>query len=221
MQRQALVLGLGQFGMALARALVHNMVEVIAVDRREDRVQIASSFVTEALQLDAMDEFELKRLAPERRDVCVVAIGDESREASILVTALLRQIGAPRVVARATDPLHERILSLVGAHEVVQPERIFGERLAARLSFRGVLDMLPLGDDLVITELATPPVFAGRTLADLQLPRRFNVTVVAVRRNEHGVGRLLLPEPGDPLRKDDILVLVGPPGVAQTLTERI
>lgn len=221
MRTQALVIGLGQFGMALARALMQNGVEVIAVDRREDRVQTASAFVTEAVQSDAMNEGDLARLAPQRRDVCVVAIGEESREAAILVTAMLRQVGARRVVARATDPLHERILNLVGAHEVVQPERIFGERLAARLAYRGVLDILPLGDDLVITELCTPDPFAGRTLVDLQLPRRFGLTVVALRRTEGGVGRLVLPTALEPLRKDDILVVVGAPGAAQQLVEQI
>lgn len=221
MRTQALVIGLGQFGIALARALVQNGVEVIAVDRREDRVQTAAAFVTEAVQSDAMNEADLARLAPERRDVCVVAIGEESREAAILVTALLRQVGARRVVARATDALHERILNLVGAHEVVQPERNFGERLAARLAFRGVVDILPLGDDLVITELNTPESFAGRALEELQLPRRFGLTVVAIRRTEGGVGRLVLPTAGQPLRKDDILVLVGAPGAAQQLLEHV
>lgn len=221
MRRQAMVIGLGQFGMALARALMVNGVEVLALDRREDRVQLAATFATEAIQADAMEEADLEQLAPARRDVCVVAVGAESREASILVTALLRQFGAPRIVARATDALHERILSLVGAHEVVQPERSFGERLAVRLAFRGVVDFLPLGDDLVITELATPPAFAGRRLVELQLPRRFQVTVVAVRRLEHGLGRLLLPDPQEPLRSDDILVLVGAPGAAQSLTEKV
>lgn len=221
MQRQALVLGLGQFGRALARALAQNGVEVVAVDQRADRVQSLAPFVAEALAFDAKDEEALRRLAPQRRDLCVVAIGDEAREASIIVTALLRQMGARRVIARATDELHARILTLVGAHEVVNPEQAFGSRLAARMAFTGIIDEIPLGEDLVITELRTPPSFVGQSLADLALPRRHAVTVVAIRRSEAGVGRLAMPNPREPLRADDVLVVVSAPGGAHVLTERV
>lgn len=221
MQRQALVLGLGQFGNAVARALAAHGVDVLAVDQREDRVQAVAPYVAEALAFDAKDEASLKRLAPERRDLCVCAIGDEARESSIIVTALLRQMGAPRVIARATDELHARILTLVGAHEVVNPEQAFGARLASRLAFTGIVDELPLGGDLVITELRTPASFVGRSLLDLALPKRHNVTVVAIRRVDNGAGALALPDPREPLRADDLLVVVSPPGAVHRLTERV
>lgn len=221
MRTQMLVVGLGQFGMALLRALVANGAEVVGVDRRQDRVQAAAAFATEAVRADAMDEEQLARLGPARRDVCVCAIGDESLEASILVTALLRQMGAQRVIARATTDLHARILGLVGAHEVVHPEQIVGERLAARLSYRGILDVLPLGDDLVITELTTPQVFLGRTLQELRLPNRFNVTVVAIRREVDGHGQVIMPTAELRLAPGDVLVVVSPPGAAHALTERV
>ncbi len=221
MQRQALILGLGQFGRALARSLTAHGVEVVAVDQRADRVQAVAPFVADALAFDAKDEEALRRLAPQRRDLCVCAIGDESREASIIVTALLRQMGAPHVVARATDELHARILKLVGAHEVVDPEAAFGARLAARLAYTGIIDEIPLGDDLVITELRAPASFVGQTLAELALPRRFAVTVVAIRRTEEGVGRLAMPDPRAPLRGDDVLVVVSSPGKVHLLTERV
>ena len=218
--QQVLVVGLGQFGMALARALSANGEEVIAVDRNPDRVQVAAGFATEAVEMDAMDEAELARLRPGNRDLCVCAIGDESREASIIVTAMMRQMGARRIVARATDELHERILHLVGAHEVLNPERVVGERLAARLSSRGVLDVVPLGEDLEITEIEVPEAIRGRTLAELQLPRRHRLTVLAVRRRqEGGTGRVRLPEADMRLADGDVLVVVGETGRAARFTE--
>ena len=220
MSRQALVIGLGQFGAAVARSLTEQGVEVLAVDRRPERVQAAAEFAADALCIDAMAEDSIAQLAPTRRDVCVVAIGDESREASIMTTALLRQIGAPRISARATGPLHERILRLVGAHEVVHPERSFGERLAVRLSHDGILEMVPLGEDLVITELTLPPAFVGRNLLELALPRRHKVTVVAIRRQDGRVGRLILPDPQAPLQDGDVLVVVSPPSAATELADR-
>ncbi len=221
MRKQALVIGLGQFGLSLSRALTDRGVDVFAVDLNPALVELAADFAVEAVVFNAIDEEALARAAPQRRDVCVVAIGNESREGSILCTALLRQMGAPKVVARATDELHERILRLVGAHEVVNPERAFGERLATRLAYSGVLEEAPLGEDLAITEVRTPTPLVGRTLLELKLPRRFNLTVVAVRRTQDGRGKLLIPKPDEPLQAEDILVIVAAPGAVTEFLERV
>jgi trk system potassium uptake protein TrkA len=207
---QVLIIGLGQFGMSLTRALAERKIEVLAVDASQDRVQAASAFVTDAICFDAMDQKALAAMSPEKRDVCVCAMGQEAREASIVVTALLRQLGAPRVVARASDEIHERILRLVGAHEVVNPDRAFGEQLASHLLLRSVIAQVPLGDDLMLTELAAPSAVVGRTLKDLSLPTRHGITVVAVRHGSPRGRRTLLPDPASPLAADDVLVIVSP-----------
>lgn len=218
MRRQIVVVGLGQFGMALARSLAEKGVEVLAVDMKEDNVRAAAPVVAEAVAFDATDEQALARISPERRDVCVVAIGDESRESSIICTALLRQMGAPRVVARATDPLHERILRLVGANEVVNPEQAFGDRFATRLLYSGIIEEIPLGADLTISEVEAPPSFVGRTLVELSLPARHGVTVVAIRKKE--AGDVVLPRPESRLAAGDILVLVAKRDSVVKLAER-
>lgn len=215
-RQQVLVIGLGQFGMALAQALARQGAEVIAVDQRQERVQAAAETIDEVVVLDAMDEAALARLRPAARDLCVCAIGGEHREGSIVVTALLHQMGAPRIVARATDPMHERILALVGAHEILNPERIVGEQLATRLANRGVHSVLPLGEDLAIVEVSPPPPALGRTLAELALPRRHQLNVLAVRRTQAGGGaRLLLPSAELRLASGDVLVVAGPRGAAE------
>jgi len=222
MRRQVMVIGLGQFGMALAEALSHRGVDVLAVDSDPRLVQEASTFVAQAAAFDATDEDALARTEPTTRDVAVCAIGPVAREASILVTALLRQMGARRIIARAADDLHERILKLVGAHETVNPERAYGERLASRLAFSGLVDEVALGEDLMITEVRIPPVFVGRNLVELTLPKRFNVTLIAVRHaTEEGRGDLRLPSPREALSDGDILVLVGRPGAVTEMLERV
>jgi trk system potassium uptake protein TrkA len=217
MTKQAIVVGLGQFGLALARSLSQKGVEVLAVDQREEQVRAAAAFATEAVAFDATDEAALARAVPERRDVCVCAIGDESREGSIIVTAMLRQMGAKRLIARATDPLHERILRLVGAHEVINPERLFGERYATRLLYASVIDEIQLGEDLVITELQPPAPFVGKTLIDLALPRKHELNVVAVRRG--GTSSADMPIPNRAIESDDLLVVVSRPGAVARLLE--
>jgi trk system potassium uptake protein TrkA len=205
-KKQAIVIGLGQFGFSVAKSLTERGVEVLAVDVQEDRVRAAAPHVTDAACFDATDTNALSRTSPERREICVCAIGDEAKEASIIVTALLRQMGAPRIVARANDDLHSRILSLVGAHVVVNPEREFGERFASKLLHEGIMGELPLGNDLLITEFRPPESFVGQTLNALRLPQRFAVTVVAVRRG--GKGAVVLPDPKDVVRSDDVFVVV-------------
>ena len=96
MRKQVIVIGLGQFGLALGRSLHERGVEVLAIDSSLELVEAAAPFVTEAVCFDATDEKALMRAAPGDRDVCVVAIGDHSRDASIVCTALLKQLGAKR-----------------------------------------------------------------------------------------------------------------------------
>lgn len=220
MKKQAIVIGLGQFGMSLARALSSRGIEVLAVDRRTELVKQAASFAAEAVSFNATDEAALGNAAPAQRDLAVVAIGPESRDSSIICTALLRQLGCPHVIARAADAVHERILHLVGAHEVVNPDREFGERLARRVLYRGIIDGLPLGEDLSVTELHLPPDFVGRTLIELALPKRHGVMVVAIRRVVDGKGAVALPNPNEALRADDILVVVSSPAAVERLAGR-
>ena len=158
------------------------------------------------------------RSAPARRDVCICAIGDEAREAAIICTAMLCQMGAPRVISRAGDPTLERILRLVGAHEVVNPEQAFGQRLAAHLAHEGVMGEYPLSEGLTITELEAPSAFVGRSLVELELPRRHGITVVAIQRE----GKTLTAhDPRAPLRKGDLLVVVSHTGAVSKLMDRV
>jgi trk system potassium uptake protein TrkA len=105
MSQQILIIGLGHFGMSLARTLSERGAEVLAVDINKALVEEAADFVTEAIVLDATDEAELAGLEPGKRDSAVCAIGDDSKEASIICTVLLRQMGAPLVISRANDKM--------------------------------------------------------------------------------------------------------------------
>jgi trk system potassium uptake protein TrkA len=218
MKRQALVIGLGQFGKSVARALTARQVEVFAVDVSEDRVRAVSEFVAEAACFDATLESALARTSPERRDVCVCAIGDEAKEASIICTALLKQMGARRVIARSNDDLHARILALVGANHVVNPEREFGERFANQLLHEGIRGEMPLGEGVLITEVAVPEAFVGSSLGALRLPKRFGVTVVAIRKG--GTGAVVMPGPDSVLESNDVAVVVAKEGAVSLMMER-
>ncbi len=206
MSQQILIIGLGQFGMSLARTLSEKGVEIMAVDPKKNLVEEASAFVTEALVMDATDEKELARLHPEKRDSVVCAIGDDSKESSIICTLLLRQMGAPFIVARANDKMHRRILELVGAHQIVNPEQEFGKRFATRLLYRHIIADTSIGDDLHLTEIRIQPAMIGKSLVELALPKRFGIMVAAIRRGSPS--KMIQPSPSEPLQAGDNLMIV-------------
>jgi trk system potassium uptake protein TrkA len=217
-KKQVMVIGLGQFGMGLIKTLAKKNTEVIAIDIDLKKVQQASPYIAQALCCDATDEDTLRQLNPAARDVCICATGDQSKEAAIICTALLKQMGARRVIARANDELHARILSLVGADEVINPEWAFGERFANRVIDEAILEEMSLGSDLVVTEFKTPVGFERRSLLELNLRRRFEMTVVAIR--SAATGQVKLAQPEEILHKGDILVVVSKIGsVSRLLNE--
>ncbi|MCB1174546.1 MAG: TrkA family potassium uptake protein [Leptospiraceae bacterium] len=206
MSQQIIVIGLGQFGMTLAHTLSERGAEVLAIDPKRDLIEEASAFVTEAMVMDATDENDLARLRPEKRDAAVCAIGDDSREASIICTALLRQMGCPFIVARASDKVHQRILKLVGAHQVINPEMEFGKRFANRLLYREIIVGTTLGDDLHLSEMNVQTGMVGKTLVELSLPRRFGIMVAGIRKKS--TRKVIQPAPDLPLEADDNLIIV-------------
>ncbi len=206
MAQQILIVGLGQFGMSLAKTLTEKGAEVLAVDIDKGLVEEASAFVTQSMIINATDENELAMLEPGKRDAAVCAIGDDSREASIICTALLRQMGAPMVISRASDKMHQRILGLVGAHQVVNPEQEFGKRFANKILYSNVIVDTNLGEDLHLTEISTQPSMVGKTLVELALPSIYGVMVAGIRRSEDG--RVVQPSPHEPLQADDNLIIV-------------
>lgn len=217
MKKQVMVIGLGQFGMGLIKTLAKKNAEVIAIDIDQKKVQAASTYAAQALCCDATDEDTLRQLNPAARDVCICATGDQSKEAAIICTALLKQMGAKRVIARANDELHARILSLVGADEVINPEWAFGERFANRVIDEAILEEMSLGSDLVVTEFKTPIAFASKSLLELNLRRRYEMTVVAIRAATTGQVKLARPE--EILNLNDILVVVSTMGSVSRLLE--
>lgn len=145
--KQFLVLGLGRFGASLAKTLCDLGQEVLAVDADEELVNNIAPYVTQAMQLDATDETLLASLGVKNFDAAIVSIGQNTRD-SILVCVLLKELGAPYLVAKANDDLHAKVLRKIGADRVIFPERDMGARLARSIITPNVLELMNLSDDL-------------------------------------------------------------------------
>lgn len=203
-RRQILVIGAGRFGSALATTLYRLGHEVVVVDASEEIVNRVMNDVTHAVIADATSEEALRRLGAGNFDVAVVAIGSDL-EANILATVALKELGARRVVSKVTSAMAARVLLRVGADQVVQPEHDMGVRLARQLVTPRLLDAFNLGERHGVIELEADGRLLGR-LADLQLPRRFGVQVIAVTR----AGTLNVTPGADfVLEPHDQVVLIG------------
>ncbi|MCX7005242.1 MAG: TrkA family potassium uptake protein [bacterium] len=217
------VIGLGRFGMEVALSLAKRHFSVLAIDKNRKFVDEISEHVEQALMLDSTDEDALREAHINEMAVAVVAIGDKNIENSILTTALLRQLGTPRIIARASTDLHARILRLVGATEVINPEKEMGARTAQRISAPGLSELIPLADNAALAELNVPSSFIGRTILEMRVRSRYGVNIIALRRlnistevpeearpaQEMRRAFILNPDPEERFRAGDILVVAG------------
>jgi trk system potassium uptake protein TrkA len=203
------VIGLGQFGTQLAVSLAESGVPVLAIDRRMERVETLRASVARALCLDSTDEEALSAARIGDIGTAVCAIGDDV-QASILTVALLHQFGVSRIIARAVSELHARILRMVGASEVINPARDIALRLASRLLQPGLVDRVPIAPGYALNEIEAPAWTAGRTLLDLDVRKQFRLSILAVKRVEGGVEKVIGNPGGETaIVQGDVLVTLG------------
>ena len=207
MSKQFAVIGMGRVGASIMRTLESLGHDVLGIDHDQGLIQDLSAELPNAhlVAADATEPMVLRDLGLEHFDGAAVVIGEDIA-ASVLVTLILKELRVPLVLSRANSPLHARVLERVGADHVVQPEKEFGEFLARRMSSPGIMDYLELGHDEALVEMKVPREWIGRSLADLQLHRKKDLTVLAIK----GEGKEgTIPRPGTPLQKGDVLVVVG------------
>ncbi|MHB8765691.1 MAG: potassium channel family protein [Deferrisomatales bacterium] len=216
MKRYA-VIGLGNFGMALALELARLGQQVTAIDANPDRARDAQAHVDKALVADAADRDNLVAMGVERVDAAVVSLGGQM-DASMRVVLHLTRLGVPEIVVKCLNQDHGEILSRIGATRVVFPEKEMAARVGRRLSSSSVLDYLSLASGFSVVELAPLKGQLGKTLAQVELGRQHGVQVLAVK--ELVPERVVMPPPAGHVIKDsDILVVMGPEEAIRRLQE--
>lgn len=188
--KSALIIGLGRFGRHLSRELMDLDAEVMIVDRSETAVAALMHDVTRALVADCTDEAALRSLGVQHFDLCFVCIGSDFA-GSLLITTLLKELGAARVIAKAGRDIHARLLLRNGADEVVYPERDSARRMASRLQAGDVFDYISLTEEYAIYELPTPRGWIGRSIREIGVRARYHINILAVKQ-----GEALMPMPG-------------------------
>ena len=201
-KEQILIIGLGQFGMALTKTLFEKGYEVIAVDTEKKLVNEASNYATDAICLDAIDEISLSKLSPKNRDLIICSIG--TREPSILAVALLKQMGCENIVARASEAIHARILKAIGAKFIINPEYEYGKKFANKILFNSLfLDNNT--EEFELFEIPVQPFMVNKNLKELQLPDKYNVIVAGVMKDN----KYSRPIPDEIFEPEDRILVTG------------
>ena len=206
--KQFVVIGLGNFGFNVAARLAQIGHEVLAIDSSEARIETIKDRVTQAVVADAKNKDTLRELIPNPVDAVIVGLGD-SVEASILCVLYLKEFGVRRTIAKASSDDHGRILESIGTSEVIYPERNAALRLAEKLNApTSVLDYIELSPEYSIIDVATPDDFVGKTLKQLQLPKKHGILVIAVRTVLKN-GIQILPPADYQFQPDSIITVIG------------
>ncbi|MEE8886525.1 MAG: TrkA family potassium uptake protein [Eubacteriales bacterium] len=180
--KSILLIGLGRFGGNIAKKLHELDDEVLAIDKNEQRVNDVMDIVTNAQIGDTTDKRFLSELGVRDFDCCIVAIGDHFQD-SVITTSLLKELGAQRIVARASSAIHESFLKKIGADEVVYPEKQVASWTAIRCSMDHILDYIAVSTDHAIYEIEVPKNWIGKSIAALDVRRKFGINILAVREN--------------------------------------
>lgn len=188
--KSILVIGLGRFGRHLCQKFMSLHNEVMIVDRDEAAVTALAGDVTSAQIADCTDETVLRSLGVQNFDLCFVCIGSDF-QSSLLITALLKDMGARRVISKANRDIHARLLLRNGADEVVYPERDSAERIAVRLSAEHVFNYIELTDEYSIYEIPPLPHWPGHTVRELDVRNKYRINILAIKRDDE-----LRPMPG-------------------------
>lgn len=204
MRRQVAVIGLGRFGTSVAITLTELGHDVLAMDKNESSVQAVVNSVTHAVQADAREEETLKSLGIRNFEVVVVAIGDDI-EANILITLMLKEMGVKKVVSKAMNALHGKVLEKIGADRIIFPEKDMGVRLAHNLISHNVMDWIELSPDYSVVELAVPKKFADKTLGELDLRAKYGINVIAIKKP---LFIIMAPGAKERLEENDIIVII-------------
>lgn len=199
------VLGLGRFGSAIAQELVRTGTEVLGVDLEEDLVQAHNGILTHVVQADSTNAAAMRQIAVPEFDRAVVGIGTNI-EASLLTASLLVEFGVKSIWAKAISDPHARILTQLGVHNVVAPEKDMGTRVA-HLVRGAMLDFVEFEDDFAMVKMRTPTFTFGLKLGEAGIRREYGVTVIAIRKDTE---EWTYTSAETLLEKDDRIIVAGP-----------
>ena len=204
--KQYLVIGLGRFGTSVAKTLYEAGENVLGIDINEELVQdkINNNILKNAIIGDASDVKILKDIGAENFDVAFICIGDI--EASVMIALNLKELEINRIIAKAINKNHGKVLTKVGATEIVYPEEHMGKRIAELTMNTGIIEHLKFNDNFVLVEVKAPSIFWNNTLIKLDIRNKYNINIIGIKKDK---GEFLYnPTANVVIEEGDILVII-------------
>jgi trk system potassium uptake protein TrkA len=199
------VIGLGRFGFSLAVNLQQLGCDVLAIDSDADVVENIKDSISQALVLDATDETALREAGIGDMDAVCISTGRDL-QSSVLTALIVKKLGVRYILATAINDLHKKILEKIGVDLVVFPEKDMGARIAYRLTHPTILERIEVSPDIEMIEIDPLDWMIGRPLAEIDLPRRYNVRIFAIRRGNITITELT---GSTKILKDDKIYIYG------------
>ena len=199
------IIGLGRFGGTLAKQVAAMGHEVVGIDIEEGLVQKLAPYLTHSIVADFSDEDTIRQLNLQELDVVVIAIGDNLK-AKLLSAMVLKELHAPYIVAKASTEMESKLLEKVGADLIIFPEMDMAERVAQMLTRENIVDYFQLSQDIGLVEMGIPSFMIGHTLTEFDIRKKYNVNIVAVKRDKNVIAP---PNPNNPLQDEDMLIVIG------------
>lgn len=211
------VIGLGRFGIRIARTLSQKGAEVLAIDHNPETVEMIKEEVAYAVAFDSTDERSLRAHDIAKMDAVVVAIG-ENFEALLLTAAILKEMGIKRLITRSSSETQKKILQQMGIEEILSPEEEVGINVAQRLLNPDVLTFFELPDGYEIVEIVAPKGIVNKNISEIKLREKYQLNLITIKReyeemegNEvikkaHTIG---VPKASTSIFEGDLLILMG------------
>ena len=203
--KSILVIGLGRFGRHMAKKFSEQNNDVMAIDINEERINNVLSVVTNALIGDATNERFMETIGVRDFDLCVVAIGDNF-QSSLETTALLKDLGAKFVLARASRDVHEKFLLINGADDVIYTEKETAERLAVKYGSDNIFNYIELNDEYSIYEIAVPSSWLNKSILKVNVRSKYGISILATKQ---GNNIYPLPKPEHVFTDSESLMILG------------
>ena len=204
--KQYLVIGLGRFGTSVAKTLYEAGENILGIDVSEELVQdrINNNILKNAIIGDASDGKILKDIGAENFDVAFVCIGDI--EASVMIALNLKELGIKSIIAKAINKKHGKVLTKIGATEIVYPEEHMGKRIAELTMNTDIIEHLKFTDNFVLVEVKAPSIFWNNSLINLDVRNKYNINIVGIKK----ANKEFLPNPtaNVVIEEGDVLVII-------------
>lgn len=208
--KSVLIVGMGRFGRALAKDMFDLGNEVMIVDLDKDKVELMQDYCTRAIIGDCTKPAVIKNLGVSNFDICFVTMG-ENLQSPLEITSNMKELGATHIICKASNEVHKKFMLMAGADEVILPETEYAKNLAVRCSGNNIFECVDISDDYSIFEIPVHNTWIGKSIAQIDVRKRYNLNILAVKKN----GELNTMPGGEyTFESNDHVVVLGKPADA-------